>query len=234
MRFAVVFVPFVGLAASIPPAMAQERIPAPLSASIAREAVRLSTEAAARVVQGGSASAAQANSSRPAETLTVGTRVRVTASSSVEVPGGTTIQPLPVLASDEVTETFRLAGGQRVTVPRPRAQVDGRFEGWDGQNLTVTRADGTLVTVPRGAIARLERRNGQADRVGSGLLIGAGIGILAGVGYASSHCRGGGCYAWVQPTMVGLSTVLGCWVGTMVGHAFSNPWTKVELSALGK
>jgi hypothetical protein len=141
-----------------------------------------------------------------------------------------------VLARDDESVTVLGPEDQRVTLIRPLGRVTGRIDRWDGRTLTVSRADGTLVTVPRGAIARLERRNGQADPVGRGLLIGAGIGIVAGAGYASSACRCPGCYCdGAQPAIVGVSTVLGLGIGALVG-AFTgkSEWVAVDLSALDK
>ena len=80
------FVPLLGLMASISPAVAQERLPASLTQSIAREAVRLGTEAVL-VAQDSSVSADQTAAARPARVLPTGTRVRVTAESVVDVPG---------------------------------------------------------------------------------------------------------------------------------------------------
>jgi hypothetical protein len=219
MKCAFAFVALLGLVVSSPPAMAQERIPTPLASSIAREAARLGTEAA-RAAQDASAS-----------TTTAWVKYVRDRQLEERLSGGRS-----VLARDDESVTVLGPEDQRVTLIRPLGRVTGRIDRWDGRTLTVSRADGTLVTVPRGAIARLERRNGQADPVGRGLLIGAGIGIVAGAGYASSACRCPGCYCdGAQPAIVGVSTVLGLGIGALVG-AFTgkSEWVAVDLSALDK
>ena len=118
MKFALCLMPILGLVCSSPPAMAQERIPTPLTESIAREAAWMGSEVAASA-HDGSASAAQAGSTRPAETLPTGTRVRVTAAAVVDVPGLIRLDTLfalqaetksaarGILASDEASVTLR-------------------------------------------------------------------------------------------------------------------------------
>lgn len=120
----------------------------------------------------------------------VGVRGRITTASTVELAGvirleGQTITGPPMLSSDD--ETVTTAGGvdgQSLTVPRPTRRLVGVITHVAPQTLSIMRDDGSAVTIPRAAIARVEQQIGRRSRwrgAGWGFLIGGGGG--AGVGY---------------------------------------------------
>ncbi len=250
MRLTFMLVPLTGLLVSVPQAMAQERIARPLTESIAREAARLGTESGLEA-QGGPGSAAQSNSNRPAaETLPTGTSIRVTVAPVVEVPGLIRITyPVSpqdvkpgaerrILASDEGSVTLRGPDGGSITVRQPGSQVIGRFEGWDGQILTVVRDDGSVMMIPRGAIAVLEQFRGQSSRAqlaGVGFLKGAGLGAVVFVAKSIPEhwCFGPSCGPPSHRNA--LFIVAGGAIGALAGALGPvDQWTKVDVSALDK
>lgn len=179
---------------------AQQPGQGPIRGSLEREATRVASSLAAHDLS---------RDGSPALTLPAdqfdkvgpGARVRITAASVVELPGlvplevdralADTIPLGSILSSDDDTVTVGGAGGQVVTLLRPRHRIVGRIERIDAQTLTVGRSYGRAVTVPRAGLARLERPNGMRSRKRSaviGLLIGVGAG--GGVGWrVGSHCQ---------------------------------------------
>lgn len=172
-----------------------------LKAAIAREVMRLRTIANLAVPNRPASLRATAPALQEARPP-IGTRVRVTAASEVELPGvlrmvGTTMTG-PVLSSDEDSVTVRGAAGQVVTLPRPGHTIVGTIVGVEERDVTIARDRGSVVTVPRSAIAQLERSYGRRSRkraAGLGFLIGAGGG--AGVGFLSGSTRK--CPGWFAP-----------------------------------
>ena len=90
---------------------------------------------------------------------------------------------------------MRGAAGQVVTLPRPGHTIVGTIVGVDDRDVTIARDRGSVVTVPRSAVAQLERSYGRRSRkraAGLGFLSGAGGG--AGVGFLSGSPRK--CPGW--------------------------------------
>jgi hypothetical protein len=119
----------------------------------------------------------------------IGARMRISTASTIELPGLIRLEKQtirgPVVSSDADTVTTTSgADAPGVTVPRPDRQIVGVLTSVTPQTLMMMRDDGSAVTVPRLAIAMLERQVGRRSRwrgTGWGFLIGAGGG--AGVGY---------------------------------------------------
>jgi hypothetical protein len=152
-------------------------------------------------------------------------RVRITVAAVVEWAGVVRLEGETttgdVVASDVETVTLRGVGLEPITLPRPRRKVVGVVATTAENAVYVRRADGSIVVVPRPAIAKVERANGRRSRIraaGLGFLIGAGGG--AGVGYligATCHPTGFlGCF--LEPwgsTFAGI--VVGGGAGALVG-----------------
>ncbi len=172
-----------------------------------------------------------------------GARIRILTTPTIDIPGlirldGRTVTG-PVLRSDD--ETVTATGGSdrpNVMLPRPGRRIVGVIVGVQQDVLTIAREDGAVLTVPRAAIATLERQVGERSRkrgAALGLLIGGGAG--AGVGFLKGRaCRSTaflGCF--MEPTASTLGgLVLGGITGTLVG-AFSSPhprWQTVPLTWL--
>jgi hypothetical protein len=119
----------------------------------------------------------------------IGAGLRITTASTIELAGLIRLEKQtirgPVVSSDvDTVTTTSGADGQNVTVPRPNRRIVGVLTNVTPQTLTMMRDDGSAVTVPRIAIAKLERQVGRRSRwraTGWGFLIGVGGG--AGVGY---------------------------------------------------
>jgi hypothetical protein len=119
----------------------------------------------------------------------IGARMRIRTASTIELPGLIRLEEQtisgPVVSSDvDTVTTTSGADEQGVTVPRPNRRIVGVLTNVTPQILTMRRDDGSAVTVPRIAIAMLERQVGRRSRcraAGWGFLIGSGGG--AGVGY---------------------------------------------------
>jgi len=157
----------------------------------------------------------------------IGVRGRITMSSTVELPGlirleGQTITGPPVLSSDDDTVTTTGdVEGRIVTVPRPTRRVVGIITNVTPQTLTIMRHDGSAITVPRAAIAKVEQQIGRRSRwrgAGWGFLIGGGGG--AGVGYLiGRNCHSTaflGCFLEPAASTFG-GLVLGGASGTVIG-----------------
>ncbi len=135
--------------------------------------------------------------------------------------------------------------GDRVRVTAPALGIRkqaGRFEALRADTLVVAVADSTM-TFPVASVTRLEVSRGQKSRMG----LGAGIGLLGGglLGYLISSGLGshGGCTeggGFLEPTReqcIGLSTVGGAVVGTLLGLVAgaltkTDRWREVPLDRL--
>jgi hypothetical protein len=169
-------------------------------------------------------------------------RVRITTSRVVEVPGvvrlegGTTTGS--IVSSDADTVTVTGLGDQVVTVSRPQRSFVGAITETSEQTVTVARDRGPAVTIPRAAIARLERRDGRRSRGRSaalGFLIGAGGG--AGVGFLiGANCHPSGflsCFLEPWGSTLG-GVILGGAAGAVFGALIRPPerWKRVPLDWL--
>ena len=121
---------------------------------------------------------------------------RVTTGVVVELPGvirleGDTISG-PIIASDGDTVTVRSGDGRQVTLVRPRRTIVGPLTAGADGTLTVERGDRPTLTIPRGAIAKLERSAGRPSRtrsIGRAFLFGAAGGGAVGL-VVGSRCTG--------------------------------------------
>jgi len=172
----------------------------------------------------------------------IGARIRVVTTSTVEIRGLIRLDSLTttgrVLVSDE--DTVTTTGGldrPNVTLPRPGRKIIGVIAGLQQETLTMTREDGVVLTVPRGAIASLERQASERSRkrgAGLGFLIGGGTG--AGIGFLMGNsCDSSvffGCFMEPEASTFG-GLLLGAVAGTVTG-AFFGPrrWQAVPLSWL--
>ncbi len=250
MRLTSALVPLLVLTASVPSATAQERFAGPLADSVAREAARLGTEAVPGA-QDSSASPSQPTSSRRADPLPAGTRVRLTAGPVVDVPGLIRLDTsvayqseaknaaAGIVSSDETAVTVQDSNRRRVTVPQPRAIIVGRVERWDGQILTVARESGPVISIPRGAIARLDRFDGTTPRSESARrAFIAGARVCGGIGGAFS-LAGIGAWQWRAPVAVILATtpaLLCGGVGALAAAAGGpqDRWMPIDVTSLDK
>jgi hypothetical protein len=173
----------------------------------------------------------------------IGARIRIMTTSTVEVPGlirldRQTITGRVLLSDGDTVTTSDGLDRPKVTLPRPRRTVVGVIAGLQQETLTLTREDGLVLTVPRGAIASLERQVGERSRkrgAALGLLIGGGAG--AGIGFVvGNSCHSTaflGCFMEPAAATVG-GLILGAVAGTVTG-AFFGPrqsWQTVPLSWL--
>jgi hypothetical protein len=130
----------------------------------------------------------------------------------------------------------RVGPGERVRVTSESLRVDGTLMAVDDDTLTIRPRDGTAdVTVPRMAIAKIERTDGRRSRVrdaGLGALIGLGVGALAGLA-SSTSCepREWFCSAGFNSTFFG---ILGAGAGAVTGAILPPPsrWVEIDESAL--
>ena len=173
----------------------------------------------------------------------IGAHIRIVTTSTVEVPGlirldGQAITGRVLLSDDDTVTTSGGLDRPKVTLPRPRRTVVGVIAGLQQETLTLTREDGVVLTVPRGAIASLERQVGERSRkrgAALGLLIGGGTG--AGIGFVvGNSCHSTaflGCFMEPAASTFG-GLLLGAVAGTVTG-AFSFPrqrWQTVPQSWL--
>ena len=159
----------------------------------------------------------------------IGARIRIVTTSTVEIRGLIRLDSLTttgrVLVSDE--DTVTTPGGPdrpNVTLPRPNRRVVGMIAGLQHDTLTMTRKDGVVLTVPRGAIASLERQASERSRkrgAGVGFLIGGGTG--AGVGFLMGNSCDStvflGCFMEPEGSTFG-GLLLGAVAGTVTGAFF--------------
>jgi hypothetical protein len=174
--------------------------------------------------------------------LPIGARVRMTTASVVELAGVARIEAVnmtgSIVATDENTVTVRGTAGQPVVLPRPSRKVIGALAGGDERGVMVKRDGGTVILVPRSAIARLERSTGKASRRKSallGFLIGAGGG--AGIGFLIGRsCNDTGLLAcFLEPAASLLAgVILGGGGGALIGALSSRPdrWEVVPVDSL--
>jgi hypothetical protein len=152
-------------------------------------------------------------------------RVRIGVGAIVEIAGGVHLEGQTaagqILASDGDTVMVRSAGLETIKVPRPHRKVVGVLKTATKDVVTVVRADGSTIVVPREATATLERADGRRSRrrtAGFGFLIGAGGG--AGIGYAvgaTCHSTGFlGCLSEPGASALG-GLILGGGAGALVG-----------------
>ncbi len=251
MKLTLVLVAALVLMVALTPAMAQERSAASLTESIAREAARLGA-VAALPARNGSASAAQAASSRPAETLQKGTRIRVTTAPVAEGPGlmrtghDVNLQAANCDAGERVrgrdgdSTAFRRPDTTEATPRRARGPVIGQVEDWDGKTLRVTCENGPVVSIPREAIGRLERSGGSPSRLHSaavGLGIGAAVGGGIGLGVGLSSCTTLGSFTMCPKiNFLPVAVLAGVGIGALMGASASTTerWTSVDVRYLDK
>ncbi len=99
----------------------------------------------------------------------IGARMRIRTASTIELPGLIRLEKQtitgPVVSSDvDTVTTTSGADAHGVTVPRPNRRTVGVLTNVTPLTLTMMRDDGSAVTVPRIAIATLERQVGPAAR----------------------------------------------------------------------
>jgi hypothetical protein len=173
----------------------------------------------------------------------IGARVRITTASTVEVVGlvridGRTITGRVLSGDADTLTTIGGADRPSVTVPRPSRRVVGTIAEIELQTLTITREDGSAVTVPRAAIERLEQQIGLRSRkrgAAFGFLIGGGAG--AGMGFLiGSSCHSSkflGCFLEPEASTFG-GLILGGAAGAVLGAIAprSERWKAVPMGWL--
>ncbi len=237
MRTTFAVASILGAMASLSPAMAQERLPTPITVFIAREAARLGIESTP-AARNASAPAPRATGSRPSQPLERGNRIRV-ATTVVAKTAASCDAGGQFPARGEDSPTFRGPDTARLTTPRPVGPIIGRFEGWDGQTLTVLCDNGSAVSIPRGAIARLERLDGTSSRakaVSTGVLIGIAVGGGGGALVGLSGCASLGHATMCSRGLFPVGILVGAGIGAMAGASVELPdaWTEIDMGTLDK
>jgi hypothetical protein len=125
-----------------------------------------------------------------------GARVRITTDSVVELPGiallGGNDTTGNIVEKDRHSVTIEIADSTRVTLPRPRRTIIGLLAELDTNTMIVSQDEGARLTIPRGAVAKLEISNGRHSRTRKalfGLAIGAASGLTVGH-VIGSRCQG--------------------------------------------
>ena len=131
-------------------------------------------------------------------------RVRITTTAVVDLAGvvrfdGThAVASGSVLAVDDDSISIRTGTGEIVRAPRPRRQIVGAVGDLKADTVTIVQDHRSAITVPLGAIAKVERSLGasaESHRVRRGLLVGAAVGT--GIGFVSGNTRR--CPGWFAP-----------------------------------
>ena len=183
----------------------------------------------------------------------VGTRVRVSTSDVVEVPGVGRIDEGSFRLNGRATPggdtvTVKREGAEPMTLPRANTSYAGKVVASDADTLTI-RLDGrnVRVSLPRTAIARMQvSRGGRPRSTLRGAAIGLGIGAVGGalLGYSAGddRCPPGnpneGFFGWngclalfsagdkAAMGAIGFGA-LGGLVGAVIGSRHSERWETV-------
>lgn len=175
--------------------------------------------------------------------VAVDAEVRIRTGATFEVPGvasfGADVLSVrgKVLDSDASTFTVAPENREAVLLPKPAATLRGRVLAIDDASLTLELAgSGRRLQVPRGAIERLEVRDGTRSR-GKQALRSAGIGAAAFAGLVLARatddkCEGFEIFCGSPAAKAAAGALLGGWVGAVLGATQSTErWRTVPRDA---
>lgn len=137
-----------------------------------------------------------------------------------------------VATAARAQDSTTLAEGSRVRVTAPELGLrsrKGTLVSADGDTVFVRVSGGSLVAIPRGALARIEVRAGPGPRpIARDALVGMGLGALAGA-IAAATCTDPECPAHFVEYAAGAGAIFGLASGTAIGAlSRTDRWEPVD------
>ena len=140
----------------------------------------------------------------------------------------------PIVTSDGDSVTIRKADGEQVALVRPRRTIVGVLAIRADGTLTIERDHLPILTIPRAAIAKLERFGGRSSRgrsAGRAFLYGAAGGGIVGL-VVGNGCKSSGAFCLGEPATSAFAGVLiAGGAGAVIGALTPRQrWTEVPPS----